>query len=192
MHTECSADLFGFAPVEKRAVAAGFDGGRMTSDAGGAAAGGDGPGDRRADRGGARPDARCRPSGALPSGHAEGPPDALGEASDRSAVAAGATGRAGQALGARRRALRSGAKPRPCRQGAGNPAAPVEAVVDPAETALDNGALPRGAAHDAARDQSRTAWRLVTIEVAAEDATFSYRLDRNKLRQTTMSDGSSI
>jgi hypothetical protein len=36
----------------------------------------------------------------------------------------------------------------------------------------------------AARDQSRTAWRLVTIEVAAEDATFSYRLDRNKLRQT--------
>jgi hypothetical protein len=29
--------------------------------------------------------------GALPGGHAEGPPDALGEASDRSAVAAGAT-----------------------------------------------------------------------------------------------------
>src|SRR5499433_410936 len=37
------------------------------------------------------------------------------------------------------------------RQGAGNPAAPVEAVVDPAETALDNGALPRGAAHEARR-----------------------------------------
>jgi Transposase DDE domain group 1 len=35
MHTECSADLFGFAPVEKRAVVAGFDGGRMTSEAGG-------------------------------------------------------------------------------------------------------------------------------------------------------------
>jgi hypothetical protein len=34
MHTECSADLFGFAPVERRAVIAGFDGGRMTSDAG--------------------------------------------------------------------------------------------------------------------------------------------------------------
>ncbi|MBV9249504.1 MAG: transposase, partial [Acetobacteraceae bacterium] len=34
MHTECSADLFGFAPVESRAVVAGFDGGRMTSDAG--------------------------------------------------------------------------------------------------------------------------------------------------------------
>jgi hypothetical protein len=28
----------------------------------------------------------------------------------------------------------------------------------------------------AARDQSRTAWSLVTIEVAGEDATFSYRL----------------
>jgi hypothetical protein len=41
----------------------------------------------------------------------------------------------------------------------------------------------------AARDQSRTAWRLVTIEVAAEDATFSYRLDRNKLRQTRSREG---
>src|SRR5215475_2676336 len=34
MQTECSADLLGFAPVERRAVVAGFDGGRMTSDAG--------------------------------------------------------------------------------------------------------------------------------------------------------------
>ena len=34
MHTECSADLFGFTPVERRAVVAGFDGGQMTSDAG--------------------------------------------------------------------------------------------------------------------------------------------------------------
>src|SRR3989475_10868588 len=41
----------------------------------------------------------------------------------------------------------------------------------------------------AARDQSRTAWRLVTIEVAAEDAAFSYRLDRNKLRQTRLREG---
>src|SRR5213075_1816088 len=41
----------------------------------------------------------------------------------------------------------------------------------------------------AARDQSRTAWRLVTIEVAAEDATLSYRLDRNKLRQTRLREG---
>src|SRR5437773_3136156 len=41
----------------------------------------------------------------------------------------------------------------------------------------------------AARDQSRTAWRLVTIEVAAEDATFSYRLDRDKLRQTRSREG---
>ena len=41
----------------------------------------------------------------------------------------------------------------------------------------------------AARDQSRTAWRLVTIEIAAEAATFSYRLDRNKLRQTQLRAG---
>jgi hypothetical protein len=34
MQTECSADLFGFAPVDGRAVVAAFDGGRMTSDAG--------------------------------------------------------------------------------------------------------------------------------------------------------------
>src|ERR1035438_1599494 len=35
MPTECSADLFGFAPVEGRAVVAAFDGGTITSDAGG-------------------------------------------------------------------------------------------------------------------------------------------------------------
>ena len=35
----------------------------------------------------------------------------------------------------------------------------------------------------AARDQSRMAWRLAVIEVAADAATFSYRLDRDKLRQ---------
>jgi hypothetical protein len=34
MQTECSADLFGFARVEGRAIVAGFDGGKMTSDAG--------------------------------------------------------------------------------------------------------------------------------------------------------------
>jgi hypothetical protein len=34
MTTECSADLFGFAPVEGREVVAGFDGGAITSDAG--------------------------------------------------------------------------------------------------------------------------------------------------------------
>jgi len=41
----------------------------------------------------------------------------------------------------------------------------------------------------AARDQSRTAWRLVTIEIAADSATFSYRLDRAKLRQTRSREG---
>ena len=34
MQTECTADLFGFAPVEGREVVAAFDGGAMTSDAG--------------------------------------------------------------------------------------------------------------------------------------------------------------
>lgn len=35
MPTECIADLFGFAPVEGRRVEAAFDGGTITSDAGG-------------------------------------------------------------------------------------------------------------------------------------------------------------
>jgi hypothetical protein len=34
MQPECTANLFGFAPVEGRAVVAAFDGGKMTSDAG--------------------------------------------------------------------------------------------------------------------------------------------------------------
>src|SRR5690348_1090875 len=34
MPTECSPELFEFAPVEGRVVVAGFDGGSMTSDAG--------------------------------------------------------------------------------------------------------------------------------------------------------------
>ena len=41
----------------------------------------------------------------------------------------------------------------------------------------------------AARDQSRIAWRLAVIEVAADSATFSYRLDRNKLRQVRSREG---
>jgi hypothetical protein len=35
MPTECSATLFEFAPVKSRAVVAAFDGGAITSDAGG-------------------------------------------------------------------------------------------------------------------------------------------------------------
>ena len=34
MTTDCSTDLFGFAPVDGREVVAGFDGGAITSDAG--------------------------------------------------------------------------------------------------------------------------------------------------------------
>src|SRR6267143_434378 len=41
----------------------------------------------------------------------------------------------------------------------------------------------------AARDQSRSAWRLVVVEMAADSATFSYRLDRNKLRQIRSREG---
>jgi hypothetical protein len=35
MPTDCTPDLFGFAPVEGRKVVAAFDGGNISSDAGG-------------------------------------------------------------------------------------------------------------------------------------------------------------
>lgn len=41
----------------------------------------------------------------------------------------------------------------------------------------------------AARKQARTAWRLMVIEVAADSATLSYRLDRDKLRQARRREG---
>ena len=41
----------------------------------------------------------------------------------------------------------------------------------------------------AARKQARTAWRLLAIEVAKDSATFSYRLDREKLRRTRRREG---
>ena len=41
----------------------------------------------------------------------------------------------------------------------------------------------------AARDQSRVAWRLAVIEVAADCATFNYRLNRDKLRQARSREG---
>jgi hypothetical protein len=41
----------------------------------------------------------------------------------------------------------------------------------------------------AARDQSRAAWRSVVVEVAADNAAFTYRLDRTKLRQARSRDG---
>jgi len=41
----------------------------------------------------------------------------------------------------------------------------------------------------AARKQARTAWRLIAIEVAADSAALSYRLDRAKLRQARRREG---
>jgi len=41
----------------------------------------------------------------------------------------------------------------------------------------------------AARKQARTAWRLIAIDVAADSATLSYRLDRAKLRRARRREG---
>jgi Transposase DDE domain len=41
----------------------------------------------------------------------------------------------------------------------------------------------------AARAHAPTAWRLIAVDVAAKSASFSYRLDRNKLRQARRREG---
>ncbi len=41
----------------------------------------------------------------------------------------------------------------------------------------------------AARERAHTAWRLIAVEVAADSATFTYRLDRRKLRQARRREG---
>src|SRR6266853_390098 len=41
----------------------------------------------------------------------------------------------------------------------------------------------------AARDKARAAWRLIDVEVAPDDATFSFALNRDKLRQTRRREG---
>jgi transposase len=41
----------------------------------------------------------------------------------------------------------------------------------------------------AARERAPTAWRLITIAVAEKDASFSFSLDRNKLRQVRRREG---
>src|SRR5437763_955632 len=122
------ARMTGDAIIDRRAASVGTTPGAIREGAPSVA---DGP--RHPDRGGARRDARGRPASALFGGYTEGPFDAFGEASDRQAVATGTTRCTGQAIGARGRALRLGAKPRPCRQRAGAAAAAGEAVVDAAE-----------------------------------------------------------
>src|SRR5258708_91753 len=41
----------------------------------------------------------------------------------------------------------------------------------------------------AARAKAREAWRLIDVEVAPDDATFSFALNRDKLRQTRRREG---
>src|SRR5947208_4844045 len=152
---------------------------------------GSGYGPRRADRGGARRDARGRPASALSGGYAKGSLDAFGKASGRQAVARGATRRAGQAVGARGRALRLSPKPRSCCQGAGDTRRQLKRLwarlkqLSTMQLTREELLMKLGAA----RDQSRTAWRLAVIEIAADSAAFSYRLDRNKLRQARSREG---
>ena len=43
--------------------------------------------------------------------------------------------------------------------------------------------------HGAARSHAPTAWRLVEIEVAENDASFSYRLNRAKLKKMRRREG---
>src|SRR3954453_2375715 len=143
--------------------------------------------------------ARGRPADALPGGHAKRSPDAPGEASGRQAMARGATRRA---------------EPAPAKAGVKLLAQEGELYVlaqsrdrVAKERAMRRRQLKRLWARlkqlstmqltreellmklGAARDQSRSAWRLAVIEVAADCAAFSYRLDRDKLRQTRSREG---
>src|SRR6202045_2162170 len=75
-------------------------------------------------------------------------------------MARGATRRPGQAVGARGRALRLGPEPRPCCQGAGDTAVPVEAAVGPAQATLDDAADARGTADETRRRARSVPYRL--------------------------------
>src|ERR1700737_1991150 len=92
-----------------------------------------------------------RPAGALSRGHPEGSLDALGEASDRQALARSSPGSSGEAVAAGRRALRLCPKYRPCRQRACDAAAAAEAVVGAAQATLHHAAHARGTADETRR-----------------------------------------
>ena len=64
-------------------------------------------------------------------------------------------------------------------------------VVDAAQATRRYEADARGVADaaGAARKQARTAWRLLAVEVAKDNAAFSYRLDRDKLRRARRREG---
>ena len=90
-----------------------------------------------------------------------------------------------------RKAACLGAKPRSRSQGAGDPSAAAEAAVGSAQATLDDGDLARGAADEARRRTRSVAQRMApgVIKVAADSASFSFRLDRNKLRQARSREG---
>src|SRR5271165_5742028 len=149
----------------------------------------DGP--RRADRSGAGRDARCQSAGAVSGRHAEGASDPAGEGACRQAlhdarpgvqvkllpqdgelyVFAQSTDRVAKERAMRRRQLKWlwGR----LKQLAGMKLSREELLMR----------------LGAARQQARTAWRLIAIEVAADSAALSYRLDRATLRRARRREG---
>src|SRR5215472_14186038 len=157
----------------------------------------DGPG--RTDRSGADRDARRRAAGAISGRHAKGAPDPAGKGACRQTLA-------GRPAGC--------AKPAPAK--AGVKLLPQDGELYVFAQSADRVAKERSMRRrqlkwlwgrlkqlanmklsreellmrlGAARKQARTAWRLLAIEVAADSAALSYRLDRAKLRRARRREG---
>src|SRR3984893_1045448 len=157
----------------------------------------DGP--RHPDRGRADRDAGVRSPGPIPRRHAQGPPDPIGEGPPREALAAGPAGGPGQALAARRRTLCFRRQRQPRRQEPA-PAKAGERAMRRRQLKwlwarlkqLSMMALSREELLmklGAARAHAPAAWRLVVIAVAPAGVTFTYHLDRNRLRRARRREG---
>src|SRR3989337_1810579 len=117
-------------------------------------------GSRRADPGSAREDACERSTGAVPRGHAEGTPHALGTSAARQTLAHRAPRRAGEAARAGRRALRVRREPRSGGQGALDAPPATEVAVGAAEATEHHEPTARCTADEARRRADETARRV--------------------------------
>lgn len=133
----------------------------------------------------------CDPPVQYLVGTPEGTTDPPGEGAARHALAGGAAGGRGEASAAGRRALCLRPKPRSRRQGAGDTPAPLKwlwkrlAEIAAMKLTREELLMTLGGA----RANAPAAWRLIGVVVAADSATFSFTLDRKKLRQARRREG---
>src|SRR4029077_12477247 len=143
-----------------------------------------GDGSRYSDRRGACRDASGRSAPLLSGRNPQGAALQIGKSSAHAPLASCPRGRGRQASAAGPGTLRAGAKPRAHSQGTCH--APAQAQVEARLKQISAMDLDREELLmklGAARGQARAAWRLIDIEVAPHRATFSFALNRKKLRQ---------